>query len=65
MTLIELLRAANQGAPEAQYVVGVCYANGLGVDADRDVAEKWFLKSAQEGFAPSQYELSLLLTSER
>jgi len=61
MTLIELLRAANQGAPEAQYVIGLCYANGLGVEADSSVAEKWFLKSAQEGFAASQYELSLLL----
>jgi uncharacterized protein len=61
MTLVELLRAANQGAPEAQYVIGLCYANGLGVEADSNVAEKWFLKSAQDGFAASQYELSLLL----
>ena len=61
MTLAELLRAANQGALEAQYVVGLCYANGLGVEVDKSVAEKWFLKSAQDGFAASQYELSLLL----
>jgi uncharacterized protein len=61
MTLVELLRAANQGAPEAQYVVGLCYANGLGVEVDKSIAERWFVKSAQEGFAASQYELSLLL----
>src|SRR4051812_5493679 len=61
MTLDELLKAAHQGAPEAQYVVGLFYMNGLGVEVDKDVAEEWFLKSAQESFAPSQYEVSLLL----
>jgi uncharacterized protein len=61
MTLDKLLRAAQQGVPEAQYVVGLCYENGLGVEMDKSAAEKWFLKSAQEGFAAAQYELSLLL----
>jgi TPR repeat protein len=61
MTLDELLVAANRGTLETQYVVGLCYLNGLGVGADTSVAEKWFLKSAQAGFAASQYELSMLL----
>lgn len=47
MTLDELLRAARQGIPEAQYVVGYVMENGLGVDADKGVAEEWFSKSAQ------------------
>ena len=61
MTLDELLRAALQGIPETQYVVGLCYENGLGVDTDKGVAEEWFLKAARAGFAPAQHALSLLL----
>jgi TPR repeat protein len=61
MTLDELLVAANRGNPEAQYVVGLCYLNGWGVVSDKGVAENWFLKSAQAGFAASQYQMSLLL----
>jgi uncharacterized protein len=64
MTLDELLRAALQGISEAQYVVGLCYENGLGVDTDKGVAEEWFLKSAQTGFAPAQHEVSLLLQAK-
>jgi TPR repeat protein len=64
MTLDELIRAALQGIPEAQYVVGICYENGLGVDTDKGVAEEWFLKSAQTGFAPAQHGLSLLLQAK-
>jgi uncharacterized protein len=64
MTLTEILRAANQGSPEAQYVAGICYANALGVELDKRTAETWFLKSAQAGFAASQYEMSLLLQAK-
>lgn len=64
MTLDELLEAARQGIPEAQYVVGIFYENGLGVSADKTIAEEWLLKSAQNGFAAGQYELSLALQSK-
>lgn len=64
MTLDRLLEAALQGIPEAQYVVGIFYENGFGVATDKRVAEDWFLKSAQNGFAAGQYELSLLLQSK-
>ena len=63
MTLDSLLDAALQGVPEAQYVVGILYANGLGVAIDKGAAGDWFLKSAQKGFAAGQYELSLILQS--
>ena len=64
MTLDELLSAALQGVSEAQYVVGLCYENGLGVDTDKDAAEGWLLKAAQNGFAAAKYELSLLLQAK-
>jgi TPR repeat protein len=63
MTLDELVEAAHQGVPEAQYVVGIFYGNGIGVATDKSLAEHWFQKSAQNGFAAGQYELSLLLQS--
>ena len=64
MTLDELLKAEHQGVPEAQYVVALCFENGWGVATDKSVAEKWLLKSAEQGHAASQYELSLLLQGE-
>ena len=64
MTLDALLEAALEGIPEAQYVVGILYEQGFGVAADPKTAEGWFLKSAQNGFAAGQYELSLLLQSK-
>jgi uncharacterized protein len=64
MTLEELFKAAFDGVPEAQYVIGLCYDNGWDVDTDKDVAETWFSKSAQKGFAAAQYELSLLLQAD-
>jgi len=64
MTLDELIEAAHQGVRETQYVVGIFYENGIGVAIDKSVAEHWFHKSAQNGFAAAQYELSLLLQSK-
>jgi len=61
MNLDEFLKVAHQGVPEAQYVVALCFENGWGVAADKTVAEKWLLKSAEQGHAASQHELSLLL----
>lgn len=64
MRLDGLLEAALQEIPEAQYVVGILYENGFGVAKDTGIAEGWFVKSAQNGFAAGQYELSLLLQSK-
>lgn len=54
MTLDELLKAANDGSLELQYVVGLCFSNGFGVEVNKAVAEQWFCRSAEEGYAPSQ-----------
>ena len=61
MTIDEFLKEAHQGVPEAQYVVALCFANGWGVEADKTVSERWLQKSAERGYAASQYELASLL----
>ena len=47
--ILDKLCLAEQGDAQAQCDLGVCYANGDGVEQDYDEAEKWFLK-AVEGF---------------
>ena len=45
--------------PEAQYKLGICYSQGLGVSVNKEKAVKYFLKLAQENNAQAQYELGL------
>ena len=55
---IQSLRdAAEKGEPEAQYKLGVCYANGDGVEKDLKQAAYWWRKAAEQGFAPAQLNL--------
>lgn len=35
--------------PDAQYYLGLCYENGLGVQKSEKVASELFKKSAQQG----------------
>ena len=49
----EVLKKANEGFLFAMYSVGECYWYGLDVDADKEKAFSWFLKSAQNGCALS------------
>ena len=50
-------KAANQGDAEAQYEVGLCYANGIGVVQDCVESVIWFRKSAEQGDAEAQVAL--------
>jgi len=50
-------QAAEQGHSRAQWLLGACYSQGLGVSADTEKAEFWLLKSAQSGDAEGQYSL--------
>jgi TPR repeat protein len=59
----ETLKEALIGAPEAQYEVGLMYANGIGVQGDTAQAVDWIQKSAQRGYVPAQYLLGTLLAS--
>jgi TPR repeat protein len=48
-------KAAEQNVADAQYNLGVCYANGQGVTEDDAEAVKWFRKAAEQNQADAQY----------
>ena len=50
----ELLPAANSGNAEAEELIGVMYALGLGVAQDDQRAFEWYLRSALKGHAGAQ-----------
>ena len=57
---VRALRAqAEQGDATAQYNLGVCYANGKGVEKDAEEAVKWYHKAAEQGNARAQYNLGV------
>ena len=47
-------KAAEQNDAEAQYNLGVCYANGRGVAKDEAEAVKWYRKAAEQNNARAQ-----------
>jgi TPR repeat protein len=49
--------AADAGQAEAQFDLGVLYAQGLGVVRDFTVAASWYRKSAEQGNAEAQFAL--------
>jgi len=50
-------KSAKQGHTRAQWLLGACYSQGIGVEKDAEKAEHWLLKSAQSGDAEGQYSL--------
>ena len=42
---------------QAQYNLGVCYANGDGVAKDEAEAAKWYRKATEQNYAPAQLNL--------
>ena len=54
------LPLAEQGAPHAQYNVGLMYANGRGVTKDAAQAADWYRKAGDQGIVEAQYNLGLL-----
>jgi TPR repeat protein len=49
--------AAEAGQAEAQFDLGVLYAQGLGVQRDLTVASDWYRKAADQGNAEAQFAL--------
>ena len=45
---------ARQGDANAQYELGGCYLDGLGVEQDESLAFKWFREAADQGHAAAQ-----------
>ena len=52
--MVELMPAAEGGDADAQELVGVLFALGLGVEQDRAKAFEWYLRSAENGHAGAQ-----------
>jgi TPR repeat protein len=52
--------AADAGQAEAEFDLGVLYAQGLGVRRDLTVAAAWYRKSAEQGNAQAEYALGQL-----
>jgi TPR repeat protein len=46
---------ATQGDPVSQYNLSISYARGEGISQDTEKATYWMLQSAENGFAPAQY----------
>ncbi len=59
-----LIKAARQGHPDSQNLVGVMLENGQGVDANEQDALDWFRKAAESGLVKSQMNLGRLLGPE-
>ena len=52
--------AAEQGDADAQYNLGIAYANGVGTNRDYVASIKWFRRAADQGAAPAQFNLGVI-----
>ena len=52
-----LRQQAEKGNHIAQNYLGICYAEGIGVEKDEKIAVEWFRKAAVQGFARAQDNL--------
>ena len=50
-------RDAEKGNAEAQYNLGFCYEEGIGVTKDEKKAFEWYQRAAEQGHATAQYNL--------
>lgn len=51
---------AEEGKPDAQFMLGFLYAEGRGVPKDAAEAVKWYRRSAETGAAYAQHNLALM-----
>ena len=58
-SIIEIRSRAEQGEKEAQFRLGGCYNEGVGVSRDDVEAVKWYRKAAEQGYAASECELGV------
>ena len=61
----EFAPLAQAGDADAQYKLGVMYAEGHGVSADGTQAVYWFRKAAEQGNADAQLYLGVMYMEER
>ena len=55
-------KAADSGNAVAQYLIGVCYDNGIGVEEDIELAIDWYHKAAEQGVVEAQYDYGIACT---
>ena len=53
-------KVAEQGDADAQFNLGVMYANGEGVAEDDKQAVYWYTKAAEQGIASAQFNLGVM-----
>lgn len=59
------LPLAKRGNADAQFYVGLIYANGQGVTKDDKQAVKWFAKAAEQGHSEAQTQLGFMYATGR
>lgn len=60
----ELVKRAEAGNADAQFRLGCCYYDGIGVARDGTKGMKWFAKSAEQGNSHAQYNLGVCYVKE-
>ena len=58
----QLKRDAEAGDAIAQYNLGLCYANGNGVEVDLSETVRWLRKAAEQGLPQAQFNLGMCLS---
>ena len=53
-------KAGEQGYGAASFSLGEIYLMGLGVDADREEAKKWYEKAVDQGYEEAKTRLDSL-----
>jgi len=56
---------AEKGDREAQYMLGLLYEEGQGIDRDDLLAAHWYARSAGQGFADAYYALGQLFLQRK
>ncbi len=54
-----LTKSAEGGHASSQFILGLAYADGLGVPKNTEKSIHWILKAAEQGLAEAEYELAL------
>ena len=57
--MTHLMTPDAQKNPAAQNLIGYLYDKGLGVEKNAEIANQWYLKAAEQGFAKAQFNLGL------
>ncbi len=60
-TVLKYLYLAYQDNADAQFIIGQCYYDGLGIEKDMAKAISWFRKAADNNEPRAQYKLGLCL----